>query len=279
MLKSESLNNMNYNELIAIIGETNRPPGGIRTVMDFVLNTNITNNTKILEIGTSTGFTAIELAKRTDASITAIDINESSISIATKRAIEQGVASKIDFIKADATNLPFLNEEFDYIFSGNIISYIPNRKKALSEYIRVLKKNGVLFATPMYYLEEPSKHLIEDVREALKMNINIDYRDYWMDFFNINDLDLFLVEEFQFNYVPDKDIKEYVKNILLTNKNYLEQSIDDEEVMNEFSHLYEKYIYLFRDNLSKMGYSELFLRKNKYGFDQELFTAHRRKTN
>lgn len=130
---------MNYNEQIAIIGETNRPPGGIRTVIDFINNNNITKDTKILEIGTSTGFTAIELALRTDAQITSIDINPNSIEIAKTRAKSLGIENRIEFLVADAMNLPFENQKFDIIFSGNIISYIPDRDKALSEYMRVLK--------------------------------------------------------------------------------------------------------------------------------------------
>ena len=36
MFSIKEIQNMNYNEQIAIIGETNRPPGGIRTVLDFI---------------------------------------------------------------------------------------------------------------------------------------------------------------------------------------------------------------------------------------------------
>lgn len=273
MLNIEDLNAMNYNELIGIIGETNRPPGGIKTILNFIQKNNIDSNTKILEIGTSTGFTAIELAKLTNASITAIDINENSINIAKEKAASYNVEQKINFLIADAMNLPFRDEEFDIIFSGNIISYIPNRKKALAEYIRVLKNNGVLFASPMYYLEEPSEILIDKVTDALKMKINVDYEEYWSDFFYNPNLDLYYKEEYKFDYLKDKSIKSYVDNILVTNRKYLDRHINDKDVLKHFSTLYENYIYLFRDNLNKMGYTELYFRKNNNGFDEELFTS------
>lgn len=141
---------MTYNEQIAIIGETNRPPGGIRTIISFIKNNNIAEGTKILEIGTATGFTAIELALRTKALITSIDINPHSITIANNKAKGLGLESQIEFLVADAMNLPFKNQEFDVIFLGNVISYISNRNKSLSEFMRVLKNNGTLFVTPMY---------------------------------------------------------------------------------------------------------------------------------
>lgn len=275
MLKEKDLKAMNYNQLISIIGETNRPPGGFKTILNFIKGNKITDKTKILEIGTSTGFTAIELAKLTDAQITAIDINEESIKIAKKKAAEYLVDQRIQFMVADAMNLPFDNE-FDIVFSGNIISYIPDRNKALNEYIRVLKPNGVLFATPMYYLEEPSEFIIDDVREALKMNINIDFENYWYEFFNHPQLDLFYSEKYKFDYIPDKTINEYVSGILQSNKSYLDNHIKDEDDLNYFSQIYKKYIFLFRDNLNKMGYTELFFRKNEFGFDKELFTSSKR---
>lgn len=277
MITSSELRGMNYNELISIIGETNRPPGGIRTVLDLVKNINITPSTKILEIGTSTGFTAIELSLRTGAQITSIDINEESIKIAKQRAEDHGVAKNIKFLVANAMDLPFENEEFDLVFSGNIISYIPDRKRALSEYIRVLKNNGVLFASPMYYLEEPSELLMEKVRDALKMDIKIDYENYWIEFFSNEQLDLFLKDDFDFDYLPDKEIKRYVKDILKTNKRFIDSRIKNSDTIEDFCSLYETCIYLFRDNLSKMGYSELFFRKNSRGFDRELFTASKRR--
>lgn len=272
-LKIENIEKMNYNELISIIGETNRPPGGFKTVINFIQNNKINSETKILEIGTSTGFTAIELALLTEAQITSIDINEVSIEIAKEKAKDHEVEDRINFLVADAMNLPFNNNEFDIIFSGNIISYIPNREKALSEYIRVLKSSGTLFASPMYYLEKPSQFLINDIKESLKMDINVDYEEDWNDFFDKENLELYSKTRYKFDYIKDKTIEEYVNNILKTNKRYIDANIKNDKAISYFTTVYEKYIYLFRDNLNKMGYSELYFRKNREGFDEELFTS------
>lgn len=275
MFSIKEIQNMNYNEQIAIIGETNRPPGGIRTVIDFINNNNITKDTKILEIGTSTGFTAIELALRTDAQITSIDINPNSIEIAKTRAKSLGIENRIEFLVADAMNLPFENQKFDIIFSGNIISYIPDRDKALSEYMRVLKKFGILFASPMYYFEKPAKFFIEKLRNALKMDISIDYEQTWENLFSKEGLELILEEQFKFDYISDSDIVKYVEDILLSNKDYLSLYNFEDGALKEFIKLYEENIFLFRDNLFKMGYSQLYFRKNYEPFDRELFTSTR----
>ncbi|MDA1477638.1 class I SAM-dependent methyltransferase [Bacillus changyiensis] len=273
VLEVNDLKKMNYNQLISIIGETNRPPGGIKTIINFVNTVHINENHKVLEIGTSTGFTAIELAKMTNCQITAVDINEESLKIAQKNADRFKVEDHINFVKADATNLPFDDEEFDFIFAGNIISYIPDRKKALSEYKRVLKYNGVLLVAPMFYVEVPSNMLIEKIRDALKMNIKIDYEDYWDEFFTDDELDIYLANKYKFDYITDQHISDYVEEIFRTNENIIDHNIKDVDSKNCLKDIYIHYIYLFRDNLHKMAYKEMYIRKNKFKFDRELFTS------
>ncbi len=64
---------------------------------------------KILDIGCGTGRHAIELCKR-GYSVTGVDLSDSMLKKAAENAHNQGL--EIDFIKADARNLPF-EKEFD----------------------------------------------------------------------------------------------------------------------------------------------------------------------
>lgn len=45
-------------------------------------------------------------------------------------------------IKADITNLPFKNEEFDVVICNHVLEHIENDTKAMQELYRVLKKGG-----------------------------------------------------------------------------------------------------------------------------------------
>lgn len=73
----------------------------------------------ILEIGTFTGYSAIQLAKGlTDkGKIVTIDINEETEAIARKYFKRSGLENKIDFQIGDALNIiPNLNHTFDLVF-------------------------------------------------------------------------------------------------------------------------------------------------------------------
>ncbi len=77
---------------------------------DFIENEIDFNKTlKIIDIGCGTGRHSIELAKR-GYSITGIDLSESMLQRARKKAKQNGM--QIDFLNLDARNLPF-NKQFD----------------------------------------------------------------------------------------------------------------------------------------------------------------------
>ena len=91
----QDIQKMSYFELIGAVRETNRPPGGVTSVANIAKGAYLNENSHVLEIGTSTGFTAIELAKLVKCHVTAVDVNEESLQEAQRRAEAEGVAEKI----------------------------------------------------------------------------------------------------------------------------------------------------------------------------------------
>ncbi|EKD55475.1 MAG: hypothetical protein ACD_60C00005G0002 [uncultured bacterium] len=265
----EDILEMDYNHIIGIVKETNRPPGGINSLACIAQKIFLGPNKHVLEIGTSTGFTAIELARLTHCNISAIDINPESLAEAKFRAKENNIEDKIKFIEMDATEINFNNELFDLVFCGNVTSLIPNRKKALKEYSRVLKNNGYLAAIPIYYLETPSDQLLSNVSKAIQVDLKPIYKDYWIDFFNQKPLHIFYQEDYQFDFISDKYIKKFTNQILSRPHLKLLNTHTKEMLCQR----YQELMLLFRDNLAKMGYTILILRKEENSFDPELFTS------
>ena len=166
-LTPEDVKSMNYNEIIGILKETNRPPGGKNTVFEIMQRTFLSKNSNVLEIGTSTGFTALEISRFIKCSIIATDINENSLEEARNRTVNEGY-NNISFVKADVNSLPFKNEEFNLVIVGNVLSLMSDKEKALDECRRVCKRNGFIAVVPMYYIRQPSDELIKQVSEAIR---------------------------------------------------------------------------------------------------------------
>ncbi|MDO8656119.1 MAG: class I SAM-dependent methyltransferase, partial [Nanoarchaeota archaeon] len=96
-LTAVDIEGMSYNELIGVVRETNRPPGGLRSIARIAQHTFLKTGQKVLDIGTSTGVTAIELARLTGATVHGIDINPLSLEEAERRAAVYGVEALTHF--------------------------------------------------------------------------------------------------------------------------------------------------------------------------------------
>lgn len=267
-LTSNDIKKMSYNEIIGITRETNRPPGGISSLIKIVNTIFINKKTKILEIGTSTGFTALELSRLVDCEITAIDINKLSLNEAKKRAKKLQLKNVI-FKEGNVENLNFPREYFDVVIVGNVFSLLNKRETALSECVRVLKNNGYLIAIPMYYVKNPPKNLVFRVSDAIKAKIKIQGKEYWENFFKVEDIEFFKTFDYIFDYISNKKINQYVNKVFSSTHLYELRK----ETRKDLNKRYLNFIKLFRDNLSYMGYSIFILRKTNFSFDEELFTS------
>ncbi|WP_037372265.1 class I SAM-dependent methyltransferase [Anaerovorax odorimutans] len=99
------------------------------------------NDLKILDIGTGPGFFAILLAE-SGYDVTAVDCTHSMLE---RAKVNSGkYRDNIHWLLSDAQKLEIKDETFDVIVSRNLTWNLENPEKAYCEWIRVLKKDGVL---------------------------------------------------------------------------------------------------------------------------------------
>jgi ubiquinone/menaquinone biosynthesis C-methylase UbiE len=58
------------------------------------------------------------------------------------------ISANLDFLQASTLSLPFRDESFDAVVSFDVIEYVQDDLKFLSEIRRVLKRGGELLETP-----------------------------------------------------------------------------------------------------------------------------------
>lgn len=104
-----------------------------------IVNYSSLKGKKVLEIGCGAGTMSTEFAKH-GAIVTAIDLTETAIKNTKNQFKFANVKGKI--MQADAENLPFKDESFDYVWSWGVIHHTPDTRKCSSEIYRVLKKGG-----------------------------------------------------------------------------------------------------------------------------------------
>ena len=267
-LTAEAIESMSYNDLIGLVRETNRIPGGSATVHGIAARCHIRPEHHVLDIGTSTGETAIELGTLTGCHVLGVDLNENSLTEARRRAGVLGL-DRVEFRRGDATALDLEDQSMDVVICGNVTSLVDDRAKALQEYVRVLRGNGHLIAAPMYYVEEPSDHIVERVRDAIQVPIEVQYRAQATDFYLSPELTVLDLIDYRFDRIDDAGVTRFCDEIL--QRPHLEALASDARQV--LDRVYRDRMFLFRDNLALMGFTIMVFRKPREHTDPELFTA------
>jgi ubiquinone/menaquinone biosynthesis C-methylase UbiE len=105
---------------------------------------------RLLDVGSGSGGTALYLSAKTGASVLGIDLLEEGIATATRLAEERGLADRASFMQTDAAErLPFEDESFDAVLSIDAMCHLPNRLGVLEEWHRVTSPGArILFTDP-----------------------------------------------------------------------------------------------------------------------------------
>ncbi len=124
-------------------------------------------NKKVLDIGAFVPFDAVYWASVVKE-FHAIDISEKVVNFGNeflKKELSEAIVKKIKYKQANATNLPYEDNDFDVVFSFSTIDHIPgenNRNKVFSEIARVTKSKGYVIITL------PNKLNIYSYQKSLK---------------------------------------------------------------------------------------------------------------
>lgn len=129
----------------------------------FSMVKNLPPEPVILDVGCGTGMSSIELAKISNGKIVALDINQIFLDILRNKAMEQGVADRIQTINKSMASMDFEENSFDVIWSENSIFFV-GFEKALREWRYFLKKGGFF---------------VVSVITKLKDNPPVDAKNHW----------------------------------------------------------------------------------------------------
>lgn len=106
---------------------------------------------RILDVGTGAGYFAVLLSME-GHEVCGIDLTPAMIDEA--KSLAEDLKRSISFQVMDAQNLEFPDESFDVVIARNLTWTLPDPKKAYGEWLRVLKKGGLLLNFDADYGQE-----------------------------------------------------------------------------------------------------------------------------
>ncbi len=111
---------------------------------------------KIIDVGSGLGGPSRFIASRYGCHVTGVDLTAEYCATATVLADRTGLASKVEYRRANALDLPFEDESFDLAWTQHISMNIPDKRGMFAEMARVTKSGGrVVIYDPIRGADEP----------------------------------------------------------------------------------------------------------------------------
>ena len=111
----------------------------------------------------------------------------------------------------------------------------------------------------MYYLKTPSEELLQNVRDAIQVNIQAQYKEDWQNFFLRKDDEIFEAVDFKFLKCSDEEINQFCEDIL--SREHLKSL--SKESMETLRECYFNFMHLFNENNSHMGFTVYIIRRKE----------------
>ena len=108
---------------------------------DLVSVAGVAAGTRVLDVAAGTGNAAIPAAQ-IGAVVTAADLTPELL--AAGRAHADGLSAQLDWVEADAEDLPFPAASFDVVLSCIGVIFAPDHAKAAAELVRVCRPGGTI---------------------------------------------------------------------------------------------------------------------------------------
>ncbi|GHE07304.1 class I SAM-dependent methyltransferase [Streptomyces alanosinicus] len=265
------LSDMDYSRFVGLVRERNRPSGGVRTVQEVMVQARIGPGSRVLEIGSNTGFTSVNLSLLTGASVVGIDINPNSVAEAEKYAALHGISDRVQFQVQDGRGLDIEDASFDAVWVSNVVSFVPDKDRMLGEVARVVKVGGTVIAVPIYYRQQPPTDIVDKVSEAIGTPLDVMSKGDWRAFYEkAPDLELYYESDFVYDLIEDQGVEKYCDTLMA--KEHL--AALDPNTQTQIRDRMGYFMRLFNENLSYAGFSIMLLQKRLARDEVELFTSH-----
>lgn len=170
-----------WHTFLARLGKKRLRPGGVEATNWLIEKANFSANTNVLEVACNMCTTSIELAQKYKCKIIWIDLDIKALEKAKTNILNARLEDFITLQQWNALKLPFEDNSFDIVINEAMLTMLPleSKKKALSEYFRVLKPGGRLITHDVWYTEKNLDDILQKLRETINVAVTPLHIDDW----------------------------------------------------------------------------------------------------
>jgi demethylmenaquinone methyltransferase/2-methoxy-6-polyprenyl-1,4-benzoquinol methylase len=123
-----------------------------RAMVDSVVDA---GPTTVLDVATGTAGVAVQLARRTDARVTGIDITEAMLRRGVAAVRREGLETQIALVSGQAEQLPFPDATFDALTFTYLLRYVADPAATVAELARVVRPDGAIASLEFHVPPQP----------------------------------------------------------------------------------------------------------------------------
>ena len=178
-LASKEIAALDPYKFMAVIGKRVIHPGGRASTESLLRRAQITDSTRVLDVGCGVATTAVEIARRYGAPVTAVDISPVMLERAKANARAAGVAHLVTVEEGDILSLGYDDDSFDVVLAEAVTMFV-DRARAAKELARVTKPGGRILATEFFWREAPTAAAKEIFLGQVCPGLEFDTIDDWV---------------------------------------------------------------------------------------------------
>ncbi|MEO6795485.1 MAG: methyltransferase domain-containing protein [Candidatus Dormibacter sp.] len=164
---------------LAVLGKRVIHPGGRRSTEELFELAQPQPGQRVLDVGCGVGTTAIEMARRFGASVTAVDISPIMLDRARANVRRTGLERQIQVDRGDILALQFADGAFDRVVAEAVTMFV-DRAKAAAELVRVCRPAGMVLATEFLWRKPPTDEAREIFLGQVCPGMQLDNLDGWV---------------------------------------------------------------------------------------------------
>jgi demethylmenaquinone methyltransferase / 2-methoxy-6-polyprenyl-1,4-benzoquinol methylase len=115
-----------------------------RAMVDAVVDSALAPGGRVLDVATGTAGVALQLAARTGARVTGVDLTPQMLSVGATKSAASPQRATISLALARGEQLPFADATFDALTFTYLLRYVADPEATLKELARVVKPGGVV---------------------------------------------------------------------------------------------------------------------------------------
>ncbi len=163
---------------LAVLGKRVIHPGGRRSSEELFRRADFQPDQQVLDVGCGVGTSAIAIARRFGAKVTAVDISPIMLTRASSNVQRAGLAGHVTVRYGDILALDFPDNTFDRVVAEAVTMFV-DRPRAVRELIRICKPGGRVLATEFFWRQPPTPEAHEIFLGQVCPGMQVDTLEEW----------------------------------------------------------------------------------------------------